>query len=118
VSEDHPPIGENDPVPKLPRGKGISLTGPQMFRIGVYGIMLVGIIVMARPCGESAARFMGTFDEGDAGVEKVDKPRGPVLPPGTVRITPDMTDEERMRAIGAAQDAGAPASAGVDAGTE
>lgn len=112
MSEDHPPIGEDDPVPKLPRGKGISLTGPQMFRIAVYGAMLVGIVIMARPCGESAARFMGEFDESDAGPAETATPRGPALPPGTVRITPDMTDEERMKAIGAAQDAGSALDAG------
>ena len=101
MSEDHPLIGETDPVPKLPRGTGLRCSGPHAFRMAIYMIMLIGVIVMAKPCGDSAGRFLGTFEEADAGVKKAQP-----LPPGSVRITPDMTDEERMRAIGAAQDAG------------
>lgn len=60
------------PVPKLPRGKGMSLTGPAIFRILVFGSLLVAVIVLQGPCAESIGRFFGSFDPppADAGVEE------------------------------------------------
>jgi hypothetical protein len=51
----------DDEVPKLPRGRGIKLAGPELFRIAVTAISLVAVIVLARPCGDAVGKFVGSF---------------------------------------------------------
>ena len=99
----HLGVARDPDVPRLPRGRGISLTGPQMFKIVFFAALLVAVIVLQRPCAEAAGRFVGQFDETkDAGVKPAPPrpPPGHELPPGNyVEIKPGMTDEEIRQAI-------------------
>ena len=79
----------DEEVPKLPRGKGLKLSGPEIVRICITGALLVAIIVLAKPCGTAVSNFMMRFDNGSAA-----KP----LPKGEL-LRGDMTDEERKAAI-------------------
>jgi hypothetical protein len=105
-------VATRDPdVPRLPRGKGISLTGPQMFKILLFAALLVAVIVLQRPCSEAAGRFVGQFDTRDA-APAPPKPDPHPLPPGNyVEIKPGMTDEQIKQAIEGAGSASGSASA-------
>ena len=50
-----------DEVPKLPRGRGIKLSGPLVFRIAITALTLVAVIALARPCGDAVGRFFNNF---------------------------------------------------------
>ena len=65
-------MSTRDPdVPRLPRGRGISLSTPQIFKIIFLAALLVAVIVLTRPCAEAAGRFVGQFETPkDAGVKK------------------------------------------------
>ena len=84
----------DDEVPKLPRGKGIRLSGPEIVRICITAALLVAIIVLAKPCGNAVGNFIQRFDNGSgSGSATVTKqPKGELL-------RGDMTDEERKAAI-------------------
>jgi hypothetical protein len=105
-------VGEPDasePVPKLPRGRGIRLTGPEMFRILITGAMLVAVLILARPCGHAVSNFVMGFDNGSAKGSAMPKPGTVDLPgsaaalPGSagdyVELHPGMTDEQVQQAI-------------------
>jgi hypothetical protein len=66
-------------VPRLPRGRGLKLDGPMMFRIGATVILLVMILLMRRPCADATSKFVTGFDEGSATVAK----------PGTIDLSVD-----------------------------
>jgi hypothetical protein len=84
----------DEEVPKLPRGKGLKLSGPEIVRICITGALLVAIIVLARPCGTAVSNFMMRFDNGSGSgsASAAKQPRGELL-------RGDMTDEERKAAI-------------------
>ena len=67
-------------MPKLPRGRGLKLDGPMMFRIGGTLILLIMIILMRRPCANATSKFVTGFgEEGSAVVPKpgtIDMPSG------------------------------------------
>ena len=94
----------HDPdVPRLPRGRGFSFTGPQVVRILMFAFLLIAVLFMRRPCGDAVGRFVGSFDEqapGDASVRAI--PHPDQLTPGTtqyVEIKPGMSDAEIKAAI-------------------
>ncbi len=58
------PIDEN--VPKLPRGRGITLSDAQLVRILGLIAVLVFLLVMQRPCANAVSTFVTGFD-GSAG---------------------------------------------------
>ena len=114
------PSLDDEPIPRLPRGKLFKLTGPQMFRILFFAALLVGVLALRQPCSEGIGRFVESFDESDAGPtgpqdgspqrpgslagspagassgsepgQVPDNPSGSVN--GFFRITGDMSDEE------------------------
>ncbi|HRC55487.1 MAG TPA: hypothetical protein PKU97_06145, partial [Kofleriaceae bacterium] len=51
----------NDDVPKLPRGKGLSLSGAAIMRIGITAIALVALLVLQRPCSRAVGKFVTAF---------------------------------------------------------
>lgn len=120
-----PGAGEDEPVPKLPRGKGIRLTGPEIVRVVMTAAMLIAIIVLAKPCGDAVSRFVMRFDNGSGAGSQMPKPANvqqqqPAPPPKGVMIRGDMTEEERKAAIerelhGSAAAGGSGATAGSGA---
>jgi hypothetical protein len=116
----------DDDVPKLPRGRGFKLSGPAVFRIGMTLMLLVAVIVLARPCANSVSSFVMSFGSGsNAGSAmpapgKVDMP-APVAPGSQYEVLrPGMTDDEvkaaieraRARAHGSASGAAGGSNAG------
>ena len=100
---------DSEPVPKLPRGRGLKLTGPEVFRILITGAMLVAVLVLAKPCGNAMSNFVMGFDNGSNKGSAMPKPGTVDLPgsaaqlPGSagdyVELHPGMTDEQVQQAI-------------------
>ena len=68
-----------DDVPRLPRGRGIRLSRPELLRVAGLAALLVFLVVTQRPCADAVSKFVTSFgDEGSA------KPRIPR--PGTVDL--------------------------------
>ncbi len=101
---------DSEPVPKLPRGRGLKLTGPEIFRILITGAMLVAVLILAKPCGNAMSNFVMGFDnhgsaKGSAMPHPgtVDLPGSAAQAPGSagdyVELHPGMTDEQVRQAI-------------------
>lgn len=95
---------ESEQVPKLPRGRGFRLSGPEMFRILITGAMLVAILILAKPCGNAMSSFIMGFDKPGSGsaAGKHAPAAQPQLPGSAgdyVELHPGMTDEEVRQAI-------------------
>jgi hypothetical protein len=73
------PAPDDEPVPKLPRGRGLKLSGPQIVRIFMTLCALVGVIVLARPCASSVSNFVMGYSQGSdtAKLPKPDNVAGP-----------------------------------------
>ena len=117
-----PAPASDEPVPRLPRGKGIKLSGPEMFRILLTAGMLVALLVLAKPCGDAVSGFVMRFDNGSASKEmpkpgKVDPPPPARPEPRGVLIRADMTDEEKRAAIEQARQEAKAAGSGSGAGS-
>jgi len=93
-------------VPRLPRGRGFKLSFGEILRIGLTAVMLISVIVLAKPCADAVSNFVASFDPPDA--QPAPKPRPAVPAGGYVHITPDMTPQQIQQAIDGARDAGAP----------
>jgi len=52
--------------PRLPRGGGGWLRGPQLIKIGATATLLVVVIVLRKPCSEATSKFVSDFDGSDA----------------------------------------------------
>jgi hypothetical protein len=96
--------GVTDDVPKLPRGRGLRLSRPQMLRIAGTLLLLVFLIAMQRPCADAVSKFVTSFgDQGSASVQ-MPKPGNVDIPVGSAagggsgsefeRLRPDMTEDE------------------------
>jgi hypothetical protein len=96
-------------VPRLPRGRGFRLSFGELLRIGLTAIMLIAVLVLAKPCADSVSTFVAGFDPPDA--QPPPKPKPPAPPGGYVHITPDMTPQQIENAINGARDAGVAAPA-------
>jgi hypothetical protein len=120
----------DEPVPKLPRGRGLKFSGPELLRIVMTLVALVGVIVLARPCANSVSSFVMGYSGSDS-ASKMPKPG--VEPPAPApdelekyeHLRPGMSDEEMKAAIerakaknaGSAQGAGSAAPAAPAAGS-
>ena len=113
----------DEPVPRLPRGRGIKLSGVELFRIAGLAMVLVVLLLLQRPCSNAVATFVTGFgDRGSAATEMprpgaVDVPGGPArsgsgtssAPAGSAEtdtdpmhyehLRPGMSDEEIKAAI-------------------
>jgi hypothetical protein len=67
----------DDEVPKLPRGRGLKLSRPQMVRIAGTLLLLVFLIVVQHPCADAVSKLVTGF--GAQGSASAQMPR-----PGTV----------------------------------
>ena len=97
--ESKPPAGDDEPVPKLPRGRGIKLSFPEIMRILMISAMLVAIVVLRKPCAENTGRFIESFES------PVDA--------SYIRLSGEMTEEELRQKLDLE-----PEDAGVDAPAE
>jgi len=88
----------DEPVPKLPRGRGMKFSGPELFRIALTLIALVGVIVLTRPCASAVSGFVTGFD-GSASENKMPRPGNVDMPTEMETLRPGMTDEEIKAAI-------------------
>lgn len=131
---------DDEPVPRLPRGRGLTLDGAMIFRIVTTLALLVMIVVTARPCAQATSKFVTGFGEEGSGSAtagkampqpgNVDVPKQPTLDDYEV-LRPDMTEAEQKAAIerarqkaqgsaaaaGSASGSGSAAAAGSGAGS-
>lgn len=87
------PLHEDDePVPRLPRGRGLKLSFPEIARILMIVAMLIAMMMLRRPCAENTGRFIESFEPPvDAGPTRTPGQ----LPPGRyVPLTGEMTEQE------------------------
>ena len=112
-----PDTSGGEPIPRLPRGKGISLSGPQLVRIAMFAALLVAVLFLRRPCADGIASFMGQFDPqaADAGVRSSEGAQttgdDTASPPagegeeastsgtGYIRLRGDMSEDEIKQAL-------------------
>ena len=107
----------DEPVPKLPRGRGMKFSGPQVFRIGLLMLTLIGVLVLTKPCANAVSGFVTSFDgSGSAKEQAMPKPGNVDMPRADQQyehLKPGMTPEEikaameRSKARNAAANAGA-----------
>ena len=71
---------DDEPVPKLPRGRGFKFNAPELFRIAITVCFLVAVIVLTRPCASAVSTFVMGF-EGSNGSAAAKA--GSAAPPGT-----------------------------------
>ena len=99
---------ESEPIPRLPRGKGLSLAGPQLVRIAMFVALLVAVLFLRQPCADGIANFMGQFETGEDATSTVDPassttsepvPDDDELGSGFVRLRGDMSEEELKKAL-------------------
>lgn len=72
-----------EPVPKLPRGRGLRLSKPELFRIALTLLTLVGVIVLTKPCANAVSGFVTSFDGSGSASEKAMPKPGTVDVPGS-----------------------------------
>jgi hypothetical protein len=90
-----------EPVPKLPRGRGLKFSGPEMFRILLTLVTLIGVLVLARPCATAVSGFVTSFDGSDT-EKQMPKPGNVDVPAPQQEmelLRPDMTEAEMKAAI-------------------
>jgi hypothetical protein len=99
-------------VPRLPRGRGLRVTGPMLFRIAMVAALLAAVILLRRPCADAVSELVTGFDE--TALDAAPAPRDPAeveVDPyrgGYIEITPGMTDAEIEAAIERARGGSAP----------
>lgn len=94
----------DEPVPKLPRGRGLKLSGPELFRILLTLVALIGVIMLTKPCAHAVSGFVTSFDKGSNAQKAMPKPGNVDVPAPAPdqqyeRLKPGMTDEEIRAAI-------------------
>jgi hypothetical protein len=65
---------DDEPVPKIPYGRGLKLDGAMLFRIGATLVLLVLIVITARPCANATSKFVTDFDEKGSASNTMPKP--------------------------------------------
>lgn len=92
--------GAEEPVPKLPRGRGFRFSGPELFRIVLTLMTLIGVILLARPCSDAVSGFVMDMD-GSAAKPNVAKPGSVDVPQPQQyeELKPGMTEAELKAAI-------------------
>ena len=136
---------ESEPVIKLQRGRGLRLSGPELFRIAFTLAMLVAVAVLTKPCSSAVSTFVMGIDgpgQGSAarkpGTEKpLTKDASGIVPqhdptwatddehgaPNNLddrfeRLRPGMTESEVKSAIERAKAKAAPIPKRLDEGVE
>jgi hypothetical protein len=106
----------DDDVPKLPRGRGLSFSFAEILRILVVATALIALLVLQKPCAKSVSQFVTGFGPKDAGVGATAPvaPDAGAIPPGVI-LRADMTPEQQAAAIAAARGQGVDAGVAIDA---
>jgi hypothetical protein len=95
------PATNEEPVPKLPRGRGLKFSGPELFRIALTLVTLIGVIVLTKPCATAVSGFVTSFD-GSATETQMPRPGTVDLPPPDQhyeQLTPGMSEAEIKAAM-------------------
>jgi hypothetical protein len=100
-------------VERLPRGRGLRLSTPEIFRIIMVAALLVAVIAMQGPCSDAVGRFVAGFDPPPPA--SLDAAATPDPPGGYVRLRSDMTEAELRQAVDQARSATAPTDASAAA---
>jgi hypothetical protein len=111
MTHDEPKV-ETDDVPRLPRGRGLRLSGPQLVRIVGLVLVLAALLVMQRPCANAVSTFVTGFGEqGSAGSARPEPGGGSAPAAGSAegsaapglegyeQLRPGMTEAEIKAAI-------------------
>jgi hypothetical protein len=91
-----------EPVPRLPRGRGLKLSGPELLRVLMLAVLLVFLIVSARPCSNAVSRLVTSFGSAAGSGSAAGKGSGSGSGSGLdgyERLRPGMTDDEVKAAI-------------------
>jgi hypothetical protein len=100
-------LTSGDHVPRLPRGRGLRLSGPQLVRIAGTVCLLVFLVLMQRPCANAVSTFVTGFgDAGGRGSAATVMPR-----PGTVDVPAGSAAEGDAAGSAASTGAGSAGSA-------
>jgi hypothetical protein len=108
----------DEDVPRIPRGRGMTLTKVQLMKIAFTAVLLVLVIVLQRPCAEATGRFVQSFEPSDAAPgakQPIQKPEQ-IEVPGSSGVYVDLkglSQEEQIKAMEQARQEAA-AAAGVD----
>lgn len=98
TTEGQPVPERSEQIPKLPRGRGIKLSGPEVFRIALTLVALIGVIVLTKPCANAVSGFITSFDQGSG--SQLPKPGSADLPAQPYEhLKPGMTEKEIEAAI-------------------
>lgn len=83
---------DDEPAPRLPRGRGIKLSFTEITRIVMILGALIAVLALRRPCSESTGRFIQSFEPPvDAGPARTPGQ----LPPGRyIPLSGEMTEQE------------------------
>jgi hypothetical protein len=107
-AETQPAAQTDEPVPKLPRGRGMRFSRPELFRIGFTLLTLVAVLMFTRPCAQAMSSFVMSMDGSgsDKAVksETMPKPGNVDIPRPTPetqyeQLRPGMTEEELKAVI-------------------
>jgi hypothetical protein len=98
------PTGGDEPVPKLPRGRGLKLSGPELFRIALTIVALIGLVVLTKPCARAVSGFVTSFDNDKDPKKAMPKPGNVDVPTQGSddqfeHLTPGMTEQEIKAAV-------------------
>ena len=106
MADDKTPVPadtDDEPVIRLPRGKGMNLDRAMMFRIIATVALLVMIVVAARPCANATSKFVTDFDDTKGSASDLMPKPGtvdqPAKQPVYEQLKPNMTDQEVKAAI-------------------
>jgi hypothetical protein len=93
-------VRDDEPVPKLPRGRGLKLSTPELLKIALTAATLVAVIVLAKPCGNAVSGFVMGFEQGSgSAAAQMPKPSNVKEPEQYEVLRPGMTEEETKAAI-------------------
>lgn len=109
-----PEADDAEPVPKLPRGRGLKLSRPELFRIALTLITLIGVIVLTPMCARSVATFVTSFDQDRE--QPMPEPGNVDVPTGRhyEQLKPGMSEQELKAAIERAKSNAAGAGSAAD----
>jgi len=94
----------DDDVPRLPRGRGVTLNRMQLMRIVFTAILLVVVLVLTKPCARATGKFVQSFDtpDGGSGAPKPITKPDQIDVPGSSGVYVDLkglTPEQQKEAI-------------------